>query len=88
MLIEFDPAKDAINIVKHGMSLADAKGFEWDSAMTWLDTREDYGEDRMSALGFIGARLCHMAFVERGDACRVISLRPATRKESKRYAET
>ena len=88
MLIEFDPAKDAINIAKHGMSLADAKGFEWDSAMMWADTREDYGEDRMSAVGYIGATACYMAFVDRGDMCRVISLRRATSREVKRYAET
>jgi len=88
MLIEFDPAKDAINMAKHGMSLADAKAFEWDSAITWLDMRQDYGEDRMAALGYVGARLCHMAFVERNDICRVISLRPATKRECRRYAET
>jgi uncharacterized DUF497 family protein len=88
MLIEFDPVKDAANVAKHGMSLADAKGFEWDSACVRLDTREDYGEDRLVALGYIGARLCCMTFVERGDACRVISLRRATKSETKSYAET
>ena len=87
MLIEFDSDKDAINSAKHGMSLANAARFEWDSAVIWMDLREDYGEDRMRELGYIGARLCHMVFVERGDACRVISLRLATRTESKRYAE-
>jgi uncharacterized DUF497 family protein len=88
MLIEFDPHKDAINVAKHGMSFADAARFEWDSAVVWVDLREDYGEDRMRAVGYIGARLCHMAFVERGDVCRVISLRSATKTESKHYAET
>ena len=28
MDIEFDPAKDALNIAKHGLSLADAAAFE------------------------------------------------------------
>ncbi|MCL2829406.1 MAG: BrnT family toxin [Betaproteobacteria bacterium] len=88
MLIEFDPAKDALNIAKHGVSLTEAKGFEWDSARVRMDTREDYGEERMIALGYIGARLFCMAFVERNDACRVISLRRATRSEAKSYAET
>ena len=88
MLIEFDPTKDALNTAKHGVSLAEAKGFEWETAVLWLDTREDYGEDRMGALGYIGNRLFFMAFVDRGDACRVISLRRATLREVKRYAET
>lgn len=96
MLIEFDPTKDAANVLKHGMSLADAKGFEWGSAVTWMDLRQDYGEDRVIALGYIGPRLCCMVFVEREgteegetqDICRVISLRPATLREIQRYAET
>jgi len=89
MLIEFDPGKDAINIAKHGMSLADAGKFEWDSAVTWMDLRQDYGEDRMIALGYIDPRLCCMVFVEtEQDVCRVISLCPATLQEIKRYAQT
>jgi len=27
--ITFDPAKSAINLAKHGLSLADAEDFEW-----------------------------------------------------------
>ncbi|MDR0480138.1 MAG: BrnT family toxin [Burkholderiaceae bacterium] len=88
MLIEFDPAKDAINFAKHGISLAAAKDFEWDSAVLWLDAREDYGEDRMSALGYVGNCLFYMAYVDRGEVCRVISLRRASSREVKRYAET
>lgn len=88
MLIEFDPTKDTTNRAKHGVSLAEAERFEWDSAVFWLDTREDYGEERMSSLGYIGNRLFFMAFVERGDVCRVISLRKANSREVKLYAET
>jgi len=33
MDFEFDPAKDDINLEKHGVSLADAEGFEWESAV-------------------------------------------------------
>lgn len=34
---EFDLAKDESNLDKHGLSLADADGFEWDAAVV----RED-----------------------------------------------
>ena len=87
MLIEFDPAKDAHNIAKHGVSLADAKRFEWETAVLWLDTRADYGEEREIALGFIDPHLYHMAFVERDEVCRVISLRKATNQERIEYAK-
>jgi len=87
MEIEFDPIKDAINRAKHGVSLAEAERFEWNSAVLWLDTRQEYGEERMSALGYIENRLFFMAFVDRGDVCRVISLRHANAREVKHYAE-
>ena len=39
MEITFDSGKDVSNIEKHGVSLADASGFEWDEAVIWLDQR-------------------------------------------------
>ena len=88
MLIQFDPAKDAQNTDKHGVSLAIAKGFEWEQAVTWPDQRRDYGEVRISGLGYIGDRLFYVVFVARGEERRIISLRKANQGEVKRYAET
>ena len=51
MDIEFDPAKDAQNIAKHGLSLADAAAFELASARVTIDDRFDYGETRYRAFG-------------------------------------
>jgi len=84
-MIEFDPAKDARNRTKHGVSLGDAALVNWDTAVTWLDTRMDYGEARMSALGLIGVRVFHIAFVERNGKRRIISLRKANKREVKTY---
>jgi hypothetical protein len=88
MEITFDPAKDAANLRKHGVSLEAVTGFEWDSALTWPDERKDYGEARMSGIGYIGLRLFCVAFVDRADARRIISLRKANSREVHRYAET
>jgi uncharacterized DUF497 family protein len=33
MQIEFDPAKDASNLDKHGLSLAMAAGLDWDASL-------------------------------------------------------
>lgn len=88
MFYEFDAAKDARNIDKHGLSLADADGFEWETAVVREDTRKPYAEQRFEAVGYIGLRLHVMVYCLRGDAIRVIGLRRANAREVKRYAET
>ena len=92
MKFTFDPAKDAANMAKHGVSLTEAAGFEWGTAVVWPDTRRDYGEARMVALGYIGLRIMALVFVDRPPEQpterRIISLRKANSREVKRYAET
>lgn len=83
-----DSGKDVSNIEKHGVSLADASGFEWDEVVIWLDQRHGYGELRMIGIGYIGDRLFNVVFVDRVDERRVISLRKANQREVKRYAQT
>lgn len=87
MNIRFDAAKDAANLAKHGVSLALAADLEWDSALTWPDTRRAYGEPRECAIGYIGQRLFFVAFVDRADGRRIISLRKANQREVNRYAK-
>ena len=87
MNIEFDPDKDTANIAAHGVSLSLAAQLDWDAALVWIDDRYEYDELRMIALAPDTATLYTVAFVERGEAYRIISLRPATRREVKHYAE-
>ena len=87
MRIEFDPAKDAGNQAKHGLSLALASELDWDAALVWVDERFDYTELRMIALAPRTNILYYVAFVDRGAARRVISLRRANRREVKHYVE-
>jgi uncharacterized DUF497 family protein len=88
MKIDFDPAKDQANIEKHGCSLALAEGFEWEGAYSWPDLRQDYGEIRISALGYVGSRLFAVIYTDRDDVRRIISLRKANAREERKYAET
>jgi uncharacterized protein len=88
MNYEFDSTKNAGNLDKHQLSLIDAEGFEWESAVVHEDTRKPYAEPRFQATGYIGERLHVMVFCLRADAVRVISLRKANPREVKRYAET
>ena len=87
MEILFDLNKDAINKLKHGVSLAEARAIEWESALIALDQRIDYGEQREIAIAYIGRRLHVVVYVQRSLATRIISLRKANKREIERYAE-
>ena len=88
MRIEFDSAKDVANRAKHGVSLALAVELEWGAALVWVDGRFEYEEWRMIALAPRTDTLYYVAFVDRGEARRVISLRRATRREVKHYVQS
>lgn len=87
MRVEFDPAKDEANLAKHGVSLALARQLDWDVALVWEDDRFSYDEMRMVALAPATDTLYYVAFVDRGEALRIISLRRAERREVKHYVE-
>lgn len=88
MQIEFDPVKDASNQEKHGLSLALAAALDWDAALVWVDERYDYGELRMIALAPETGILYYVAFVDRFETRRIISLRKANRREVKHYVQS
>lgn len=87
MKVIFDAAKDAINMEKHGVSLTNATRIDWDVALTWQDTRRDYGETRMIALAPIDERLYCVVYVDRGNDQRIISLRKANQREFDLYEQ-
>jgi uncharacterized DUF497 family protein len=80
MAIAFDPAKDALNIEKHGVSLAAAGEMEILAVVP--DQRRDYGEDRFNAFGVIAETPYCLSFT-----VRAISLRRARDKEYRRYVQ-
>ena len=87
MKVTCDAAKDIENRRKHGISLTEAASMDWDAVLLWQDTRRDYGEIRMVALGPIGDRLYCVVFVDRDSDRRVISLRKANQREFGHYAQ-
>jgi uncharacterized protein len=88
MNITFDASKDALNLAKHGVALAEAGHLEWDTLWAKLDWRHDYGELRMVGIGYIGLRLFCVVFTDRGNERRIISLRKANAREVADYAQT
>ena len=83
----FDSDKDKLNLAKHGLSLSFAEKLIWDEAYVWVDPRYSYDELRMIGLVPEGSTLYYVAFVDRGEVRRIISLRRANRREVKHYVE-
>jgi uncharacterized protein len=81
---EWDGAKAAKNLAKHGVSFDSVTKFEWDSAIEREDDREGGGELRTVALGYIGVRLL-LVYTWRDPRIRVISLRKAEKGEVNAY---
>ena len=85
--IVFDPAKDVVNRVKHGVSLALAEILFAGPYVTVSDDRFDHGERREIGFGLIQGRLFACVFADRKGERRVISLRKANKREAMRYGE-
>ena len=83
--VEFDPAKNAVNLAKHGLSLADAADFDFDAALVEVDDRMDYGEVRYRAFVRMDGQGYCLVFTVRGETLRPIGYRRAHDKEMRRY---
>jgi uncharacterized DUF497 family protein len=80
---DFDPAKEAINLAKHRISLA-----RWVDLKVLAivdDDRFDYGEPRYRAYGLIDGVAYCLVFTIRNERYRPISLRRAHAKEMRRH---
>ena len=88
MPIEFDPAKAADNVRKHGVSFADAEVVLSDPMALTVEDAGAVGERRPVTIGLGGAgEVLVVVWTGRGDAYRLISARRATRKERKAYED-
>jgi uncharacterized DUF497 family protein len=80
---EWDAAKAAANLAKHGVAFDIAPELDWADALIVRQTVR--GEDRNAALVPLGDRLHFCAYVVRADVFRIISLRKANTREVRRY---
>ena len=85
MNIIFDPIKNATNIEKHGVSLAESEYIEWETLWAMVDTRQDYGEVRMIGYALIQTRLHAIVYTDRANERRIIRLRKANKREVQNY---
>ena len=88
MEFEWDEAKNETNIRKHGIGFDTAKRIFERPVTTAPDDRRDYGEDRDISIGRLGSgALIVVAHTERHGRIRLISARPASRKERRIHHE-
>ena len=88
MHYSFDPAKQASNLNKHSLDLADApKVIESGRTATFADRRFAYGEERFVTLGPLGDALVAIITAETENHIRIISMGKADRHEQSIYRE-
>jgi len=86
MDFEWDDAKNQANIRKHGVSFETAQRIFENVFFTTFDKRQAYGEDRFISIG-ISDHIVVLAVVytDRSGRTRIISARPASRRERQTY---
>jgi len=86
MHFRFDPKKAASNLKKHGVSFADAEGVFYDPLAIHMEDPDAESEERFIATGMGSAgQILVVIYTLRGEEIRLISVRPATRREVKVY---
>lgn len=88
MTASFDPKKNAANLKKHGISLAEGDGVLSDPLAVTIEDESAEGEQRFVTLGAnVFGSLMVVVWTSRDDDFRIISVRKPTRKERKTYEE-
>ena len=89
MTFTWDPQKDAVNRRKHAVGFHEAASVLEDPlSTTYPAPAHSHGEQRYVTIGRsrLGRTLV-VAHADRGDTIRIISARPATRRERRFYEE-
>ena len=82
-MFTWDERKRKLNLAKHGIDFHDAEVIFNGPLVTVEDKREDYGERRYVALGFLAEVVVSLTYSERGDRIRIISIRKALKHETR-----
>lgn len=87
MALTFDPKKDAANLRKHGLSLSDAEPALRDPMAVTIEDAAARGEARFITIGMGSESILVVVWTERAEEVRPISVRKATAKEKRHYAQ-
>ena len=85
-ILEWDSAKAYVNLRKHGVPFVLAGlVFRDRDRVEKEEPKHSVVEKRYLAVGSVGGAVLAVAFTRRGKAIRIISARPASRKERRQY---
>ncbi|MCM5693900.1 BrnT family toxin [Sinorhizobium meliloti] len=84
MDFEFDPAKSATNLEKHGIDVDAAQALWLDDRLLEVPAKTE-DEPRSLAIGQINGKHWTAVFTYRGTAIRIISVRRSREKEIEQY---
>ena len=85
MKFEWDIKKEKINIEKHGISFKTASlVFNDENRIEYYDQLHSADEDRFITIGLVG-KVIVVVYTERLSKYRIMSARPATKEERRRY---
>lgn len=88
MSFQWDPDKAENNSKKHGVEFADAVGVFTDELALSIEDPDSLSERRWVVIGRgLTDQLLTVVYTMRGEAIRIISARPATRRERRGYEE-
>jgi len=86
MVADFDPKKNAANLKKHGVSLAEGDGVLNDPLALTVEDDTASDEQRFVTIGMnVFGSLMVVVHTPRGDEPRIISVRNADPKERRDY---
>lgn len=81
MNFDRDPGKQSRVLAERGIDFADAVTIFAGPVLVKMDTRQDYGEVRMIAIGHMSEAFVTVVYTDRGDTRWIITAWPANRKE-------
>jgi uncharacterized protein len=81
----WDEAKRRKNLAKHGLDFADAAIVFAGPMALFEDTRQTYGEQRMTGIGLLHTLVVLIVHVESDETIRIISMRKADSDETDLY---
>jgi len=87
MKITYDPNKRKKTIDERGLDFLDASLVFDGAVFEFEDTREDYQEKRIIAVGHLSGRMVIVGYVKRGNTKHIFSMRKANAREVKKYQE-
>ena len=82
---EWDPIKNRINFTKHRISFSKAAKIFDGPRLEREDTRRDYGEIRIIALGRSERKILRVVYTRRNSVIRIITARKANKHDREEY---